>query len=920
MDKYLKEKISLAFEEDFVGNCIFTPEELTQIYDEAGYSLKRVGGEWGAELSFFDYDMIFIALVNLAKEWNSGEEAFFDYIYRRLLGSAYSGGKIYNQITKLITGLHKSNRIFLLDCYTKKYYATICSHAFAPRHSIESFFEMCWEIYCNDLDQQFEENDVVFELITQSLHNRLTAIGSNEDDFQIGSKIYSFRAGIRGLAIDEPALMTKLLKNTIELIHSLFNSQPIKQDNYYSVLVNEWWKKNESTFGLEKGRAFTRHERSVTDYSQIRAKYILKDGNAKIFIPSIVLKNNWEYEPYIDIKVNGDNFICEPIRTMGSGIIVKTKELEYDLSIFPFRNKINIQIEISHCGDVIYNSKETLNREFILFKNAKEIISQDCLPGIYFLYEVNDLKTLLRYPNDIHRTGINTYSFEAFEGELIQSDKKTVFFSNEESNKDFYFFAKEKNNIFFRCGDEEYKIIDGELYLDVNENIDIKDFGIRYESHAFKLKEFPVENVDGKNRYEVSTLLNVGEKQRISVFKYSDNSVIASINLIKFNNIRVIFDKELYYGKGQKGKVNFITERYNLFKEFNINDEVAIPFENGEIVLSPPILKWRIDDNDWNIQETESALWCREITNSSILYVDLPKSMSCIVALDNYIIEESGKKLEYKLGQTLYSLKNNNQFLKDFLSLFIKINDDKLFFLAKIYIRDSFIEEPLYIFSNINQLHWLPENYIGDKDSKFRLDIIQNSNILFSKELSTTKEIFTLTKAEDGYYKYRITLLSKGFLSKERELVCKDFILGNEKELKYKNKILSIRQVVLFDKIDSEVIRPVYIGSIRYLGNKDSFDYYSGSLFILNKEKKRVYLNKMINERNEIVRINPVRIEIKSENSCYLGYGLDTNDAEFEFDDEFTLDFQRKITICQQVLGEKTRNIDYFLFEVLNDV
>ena len=60
---------------------------------------------------------------------------------------------------------------------------------------------------------------------------------------------------------------------------------------------------------------------------------------------------------------------------------------------------------------------------------------------------------------------------------------------------------------------------------------------------------------------------------------------------------------------------------------------------------------------------------------------------------------------------------------------------------------------------------------------------------------------------------------------------------------------------MLFDKIDSEVIRPVYIGSIRYLGNKDSFDYYSSSLFILNKEKKRVYLNKMINRKEiEIIR------------------------------------------------------------------
>jgi hypothetical protein len=128
----LKDKISKAISETFVGNYIFTIEELSMIYDEAGYVLRIVGSEWGADVSRMDYELIFVALVNLAKEWNSDEDAFLKYIYRRLLGSQFGEGKVYNQIVKIIQELSNSNQIFLLNSYTKKYYASICSHSFAP--------------------------------------------------------------------------------------------------------------------------------------------------------------------------------------------------------------------------------------------------------------------------------------------------------------------------------------------------------------------------------------------------------------------------------------------------------------------------------------------------------------------------------------------------------------------------------------------------------------------------------------------------------------------------------------------------------------------------------------------------------------------------------------------------------------------
>lgn len=907
--------------EEFVGNYIFTTEELTIIYYEVGYILKRVGSERGVELSCSDYELVFIALVNHAKEWNHDEEQFWEYINSKLLDKP-SSGKIRNQFTNLINKLYDNKKIFMLNSYTKRYYATLCSHSFAPLSSIESFFEMCWEIYCNDLDWQYDKNDPVFKLITQSLHNKFSSYGTNEDDFQIGSKVYSFRAGVRGLAIDAPNLMTNLLNATMESIHSLFNNESLKLDKYIKVLINDWWKRKELTFGSERVRTNTRHEYIVTDYSQIKAKYMLEKGVTKLVIPSIRLLDNFDYEPYIEIRVNSERFVCEKMTIKGSGILMATKTMEYELSKFSFDSIVDINIEITHCDKVIYNSKETLNREFILFKDSKEILSQDCLPGMYFLY-TTDFDFLLQYPSDIHANGLNsnTYSLESFDGEVLQSNKKTVFFFNEKSNRDLYFLAKEHNDALYRYGDKEYKVINGELYVDVSENVDVKGYGVRYEDNSYKLSEFESEQINSKTRYLISMLLSVGEPQHISIFKYSDNSIFSSINLIKFNNIRISFDKALYYGKGEQGKVSFVTEKYNIEKTFSISkNEVSVPFENGEIVLYPPILRWKIDDNDWHTEPFGRGLWFRKITNSSMLSIELPKMMNCIVALNNNQLEQSGKNLDFKLGQTIYALKENDCFSMDYFILFIKVSNNQSYELAEIYYRESFLDEPLFILSKLYKMFWQPQNYIGDVDSKFRLEIIDSQKVVYSKELSTKKETINITRINENFYKYKIILLGKGFLAKEKELRTKDFVFGDEKNLKYKNKVLAIRQVMLFDKHKPEIVKPIYIDNLRYLGDRNNFDHYSGSIFVVGQDGKKVYLNSMKNEWNTYIKINPLMIQIKSDSSCYLGYGLDTKDEDFEFDDEFTLDNQGKTTIGQGSFGQKTRRIDYFLFEVRNNV
>ena len=143
--KELFAKISEAMNETLVGNYVFSDEELAQIYEFAGERLRNYNG------GLIGYDqLMFVAMVNAVKTWKSEEDTFWDCIGRKLIGvdnftRIYP--QLYNYLTGVIDKLGRHGKIMYLSGCTKRYYATILAHAFAPLNSTESFLELCWNLY-----------------------------------------------------------------------------------------------------------------------------------------------------------------------------------------------------------------------------------------------------------------------------------------------------------------------------------------------------------------------------------------------------------------------------------------------------------------------------------------------------------------------------------------------------------------------------------------------------------------------------------------------------------------------------------------------------------------------------------------------------------------------------------------------------
>lgn len=916
--KELLPKISEAMKETFVGNYVFSDEELARVYDFTGCLLRNYDGGWGNTISQGYDQLVFVAMVNAVKTWRSDEDTFWYCIYKKLIGS-YGSQKIYTYLTGVIDRLGRHGKIMYLSGCTKRYYATILAHAFAPLNSTKSFLELCWNLYSEDMNFTYTKNDDTFALVAEELKRTFSNEKSLEDDLKLGSGVYSLRAGIKRMAIDAPEEMIRYIENTITLLDRVFGGEILDNDRYYNTLVRDWWTEKEKSFGVAKPKRKA-YERAITDYSTIRPKYSYNGKQAILTIPSIRLKNNFYDMPLLNIYRKGELVDQQEMRTFGSGLTMATKEMYLYADNLVFEDGvIDCTLEIVHCGDVIYNSKTSLFREYILFRDHREILQEECLPGNYILFAPK-LEEFSAHPESIKKVSgePNLYILQAQEGELLQNSNRTVFFVVEKQKRSIRISADRKNNAKFIHDGEEYIVIDGELRVVVKSEIDISKYGVRYESTDFRLGAFTCAESEGYKTFFITELLNVCEPQKINIFSYADNKIEASYNVVKFNSISITYDKKLYFDEENLGTVRFHTEKYDKSVSFDINQgEIVIPFDDGDIVLSPPVLRWKFGDGDFSMQYGED-LWYKNYSNSAELVIDLPTEMGYQVFLNNNtVLSESASFNSFKLGETVWSMLQDS---RDEIIVFVKVEDIGVVPILTVCLKEKLKFSP-FVISGKEMLWDVSKSFVGDSTPKFRLSFCENDTVKHSFDINEIidenykSRYFSLAELEIGIYDVIVDLMKRvGFIEKPIRLFEQQVMLGDINKIRFKGKCLRFEKVMLTGKSSYEEIKPFYVDHLWYIGEFDGCHYYTGSAYIINRNRWKTYLNTMLNSRGEFDKINPIRIELRSENSCFIVAGVNPDDIN-EFLDEFTLDSKNQISNYNtEPNGSKTRGIDYFLF------
>lgn len=917
----LMTKISEAMNETFVGNYIFSDEELEQLYEFTSYVLRKYDKRGENRISHQFDTAFFIAMTNAIKDWNSDEETVWDYIYDKLIGTSGSP-KIYTYLKGVIDRLSRQGKIMCLSG-GKRYHATLAAHAFSPLHSTQSFLELCWNLYSKDMNLTYIKNNDIYSLAAEKLKHIFSQEKSYNDDLKLGGGIYSFRVGIKRMAIDRPEEMKKHIEKTIALLDKAFNGESFEEDLYYNRIVRNWWAEKEKSFGISKPTRKA-YKRVISDYSRIRPEYRCNGNQTILTIPSIRLKNFFYDIPLLHVYCNGKIIIKRQMDTFGSGLTIATKELVLCADdLVSEDGEIACTLEIMYCGEVIYNSKSDLFRKYILFKNNREITKNECLPGNYRLFAPK-WKEFSEYPEDTQRipSEKNLFTMNSKDAERVQTTKRTVFFSFEPQKRSIRIVANTTNNAKFIRSGEEFAVIDGELQVYIKSDADTTECGVCNESGTFfRLNEFECEEQDDYKIFSITELLNIGELQKIAVFRYADNVIEASYNVVKFNRIQIDYDKKMYFDENNIGSVHFRTERHDKSVSFDINKgDIIIPLDNGDLILSPPTLRWKIEDGAFSTQYGKD-LWYKNYSNAAELVVDLPSQKGCQAVLDNNIVLPISQSLNsltsFKLGEKILSMMQND---KKEVPVTVNVEDIGVVPILTICLKEKFRSTPFFIYDK--SLVWnAGRTFVGDATSKFKISFYKSNVCKHSFTIDDfiykgyNSKRFSLYDLETGIYDVTVDLMKRVGLTEQAVRVYEQqVVLSDIDNTRFKGKYLLVTKAMLTGQVSYRKIIPFYIEHIRYIGESEDGRYYTGRAYTIERGRKR-YLDTMPNSDKVPERTNPIRIEFRSKNSCFIVAGVKLDNIS-EFLGEFTLDSKNRISNYDtEPNGTKTRGIDYFLFE-----
>jgi len=213
-------------EHKLLGNYDFTEEDYSLMVDY----VSDLCNQFTSGYRNFDensYKLIFATLVEITKRWqetpniieeceeNSG---FWDFIFKILIGKKGYNQKLYGAFTSIISQMDAQNELSVIRT-GKKYYATLMMHSFAPKNSIYSFFDLCYNIFKKDLDFGFTSDDEWLCKIVAAQMKIVLDGGYREDKkVSIGSSAsYSIKIGLRSFALHED-----LSENFVQFIKDTF--------------------------------------------------------------------------------------------------------------------------------------------------------------------------------------------------------------------------------------------------------------------------------------------------------------------------------------------------------------------------------------------------------------------------------------------------------------------------------------------------------------------------------------------------------------------------------------------------------------------------------------------------------------------------------------------------------------------------
>jgi hypothetical protein len=314
-----------------------------------------------------------------------------------------------------------------------------------------------------------------------------------------------------------------------------------------------------------------------------------------------------------------------------------------------------------------------------------------------------------------------------------------------------------------------------------------------------------------------------------------------------------------------------------------------LDFCDGYISAIIPWFKWRIDNGEWYNKPYKQAQWYKgAIHNGSELEIESPFDTStlslCLISLDGGKSELSQVKAEngkYQLGRIACSIGEKE-------NIFVLGNrDGQRYELCWFSTKEHFDRCPL-VFSD-DKILWAPEgNFVGEETAEFIVTLVSDA-VMFNIDKLTTSNSAIGDDIPHDKYTVEIKVKSKSIFKKEeRVLFSGGFIVGSPEMFRFKNASIQITEVN-YSSIGEQgeqkrgVLKETYgIDDLKCLFDESGKCYYVGNLYRVNGSGNKLYLGNMRDENGVLQKINPIKIELLTDNTFKLQVNADNDDNQRE--------------------------------------
>lgn len=891
MDELLQKIDCIFSDHKLLGNHDFTEDEYSLMLENVGVMCHHLV-YYGDEFKEQNYKLIFATLVELSKRWkdsnndDNGEDnnRFWDYISKFLIDEYNINQRLYHSFTDVIYKLGVKHTVPIV-LKGKRYYSTLMMHALAPKDSLFSFFDLCYNIFKKDLDFGFTSDDEwLCEIVAAQMKTVLGGGYREDKKVSIGSSAYSIKIGLRSFSLHEDLSgdFEEFIQDTFIQINRLFNREPFDINTRLKSYIVEWWKNKTDS---EKVQVYSPRKKRISTVSKesIVVKYIREDDQVFLYIPSIRLEHI-NSQVWLNIYVEGNLGRSEEIRTKHGELVVASKQTELELNeVLSCSNTINLRVEIKENQTVIFDSEQikstSLNRDFILFEGENEVLGHINKPTNYFVYS-KDIDALKSVPHDLTTHGTNLYNIYPRAGESIIGLSRQVYFVDKiEAGS-----LGKKASLIGRLMDAEWFwdefsciVYTKGVKLLIPESANLKALELRIDNKPYNLHELAYEEIDC-NCYQFGLkklgLVPEHYPTEVSLYSYEKEKIILSETIIVFPDLEIHFNHPFYYGTiERKLKVTIGSEVQELTWR-NQDYEVRCPLNDGVLLIRVPYLRWRINNNEWHNEPIMRKLWYKDfLLNGDVLEIDYPEEEHdfIIVGKDNgdFFKIERNQNGKYDIGRSIFANESKTD-----IQVYLFNGENNLFKFFSLATKEHFVTNPLSY--KEDKVFWnVEDTFIGDKSNEFFL-IIKSAENNFRSKVAFKNSI--IDDLKEDVCKVQVKIKDQNIFSAKDsyQLIFEDELhIGSPERLRFKNKRIMLLSASCFGsaKLAWISFRPKYfIDKLKFV-QEDENIYYSGHLRVIDQEGKVKDLNFMRNEKGEYEKTDPVRIELRDNSTLWMVAG-----------------------------------------------